>query len=382
MTLICRDLAALAPAGEFDSELVGTQSSLGSTYNRGAGIYRDVTNASSTKTWTYTPKRLTDQDTVTLVQNVAGSHQTARVANQYCAIEERLSLAVEGGGTYPRLTGFGAGTYAEHSWSLLKTKLDVAARTLGLFSGANYSSTCWAAGFDWSGVCKSNSVGGPTRRGTLITPRHVWLAKHYPYPVGTVLTFQRPDNSLVTRTVVGVAFNGPIGDSTEDEYIAVLNADVTGCTHYPVAGTWINENVAFGSTYEVLNFGAFLYVDQGQSVHLAPSHSPNTHHILVGQNDFGSIRFFDDSAPTQIDRRATLFDGYQSWMKLPQGGDSGSPVFAPLTASTMALATVMTGVYGGESPRSAVLNALIAAADSAAGISTGYSVTVASDPTP
>lgn len=380
MLLVCRDLAALAPTGEFDFELVGTGSSVGASYDRGAGIYEDVTNASSTKTWTYTPGRLTDEDVVTVVQNVPGSHQTVRVANQYCAIEERLSLAIEGGGTYPRLTGFGAGTYAEHSWSLLKTKLDVAARTSALFSGGNYSASCWAAGYDWSGVCKSNSVGGPTRRGTLITPRHVWLAKHFPYPVGTVLTFQRTDNTLVTRTVTGVAYNGELGDSTQDEYIAVLDADVTSCAHYPVVGTWINENVPFGDDYEVLNFGAFLYVDQGQNVYLAPSHSPTNHTVHVEQEDFGTIRCYDYSAPSQVLKSAPLFDGYQSWMKLPQGGDSGSPLFAPLTASTMALATVLTGSYGGESPRPGVFNALIAAADANAGVSTGYTVTVAPNP--
>ena len=383
MMLALRNPANFAPTGTWASTPVGTESSLSSPYAYGSGTFRDVTNSSSTKTWAYTPGRIDDSDTITYPQDIPGVYRIALVSNGRAAIETRLDLTVVGGGTYARCTGFQTGSYGEFSWNIVKTKLDASGKTKPLLNGAGtaYSANCWAEGFDWSGMTIWNSSSNSSRkRGCLITPRHLWLTKHYLYPVGTVVRFIGTDGSAVERTVIAVAFDGDIGDTTQDEYVALLNADVpTTVNPFPVAGDWLATYESSGG-YNILQmFAAFVTVDQNNDALLCPSISnPDRDVITSGDGVLSTVRWNDGCAPTEFDTLATVFDGYESWAKLPVGGDSGSGVFAPLSSSALAIASVMTGPYGGESYLH--LNALIASADANAGISTGYTVTVAPNP--
>lgn len=82
---------------------------------------------------------------------------------------------------------------------------------------------CWATSIDLTGLSPWNQYDGPRRAGTLISPRHVAFAKHYPLstdPASNKLVFVTQNDVVVTRSVTAVAF--PVGDIG----IGVLDADV------------------------------------------------------------------------------------------------------------------------------------------------------------
>jgi len=80
---------------------------------------------------------------------------------------------------------------------------------------------CWAYGLDLTCFSPWNSLDGPRRAGTLISPRHIICAKHYPLTVGTTIRFIRLDNTIVTKTItaIGNVYN-------TDIQIALLDSDV------------------------------------------------------------------------------------------------------------------------------------------------------------
>ena len=80
---------------------------------------------------------------------------------------------------------------------------------------------CWAHGLDLTCFSPWNSLGGPQRAGTLISPRHIICAEHYPLAVGTTIRFVRLDNTVVTKTITAI---GDIYNT--DIQIALLDSDV------------------------------------------------------------------------------------------------------------------------------------------------------------
>jgi hypothetical protein len=80
---------------------------------------------------------------------------------------------------------------------------------------------CWAHGLDLTCFSPWNSLDGPRRAGTLISPRHIICAQHYPLTVGTSIRFIRLDNTVVTKTITAI---GNI--SNTDIQIALLDSDV------------------------------------------------------------------------------------------------------------------------------------------------------------
>lgn len=80
---------------------------------------------------------------------------------------------------------------------------------------------CWAHGLDLTCFSPWNSLDGPRRSGTLISPRHIICAQHYPLTVGTSIRFIRLDNTVVTKTITATA-----NVSNTDIQIALLDSDV------------------------------------------------------------------------------------------------------------------------------------------------------------
>jgi len=80
---------------------------------------------------------------------------------------------------------------------------------------------CWAHGLDLTCCSPWNSLDGPRRAGTLISPRHVICAQHYPLNVGTSIRFVRLDNTVITKTITATA-NVP----NTDIQIALLDSDI------------------------------------------------------------------------------------------------------------------------------------------------------------
>lgn len=82
---------------------------------------------------------------------------------------------------------------------------------------------CWAAAFDLTGLSPWNGTGANTRAGTLVSPRHIVFAKHYPIstvPGSNDIVFVTADDVTITRQVVSVAFPG--GDTA----VGLLDSDV------------------------------------------------------------------------------------------------------------------------------------------------------------
>ena len=83
--------------------------------------------------------------------------------------------------------------------------------------------TCWAAQIDLTGISPWNEYGGPRRAGTLISPRHIAFAKHYPLstnPTHNKIVFVTNGDVTVTRALVGVTY------PASDIGIGILDADV------------------------------------------------------------------------------------------------------------------------------------------------------------
>jgi hypothetical protein len=90
----------------------------------------------------------------------------------------------------------------------------------------------WCADIDRTCISPWNSNGGVRKAGVLITPRHVYNADHYKYPVGTIVRFVGMDGTVYDRTVIGRSV-----DDDQDIAIYTLDSDlpaaVTPCRMMP-----------------------------------------------------------------------------------------------------------------------------------------------------
>lgn len=83
------------------------------------------------------------------------------------------------------------------------------------------STSCWANEIDFSACSPWNSRGGPTQAGTLVSPRHVILANHFPLLIGDTIRFVSQTGLVVDRTIASVH-----QISGQDISLAQLDTDV------------------------------------------------------------------------------------------------------------------------------------------------------------
>ena len=77
-----------------------------------------------------------------------------------------------------------------------------------------------------------NSQGKYARSGTLISPRHIIFAKHFPFSASTTIVFIAPDNSVVSRKIEKVEF---ATSTSIDIGVALLDRDVPeSIPFYPI----------------------------------------------------------------------------------------------------------------------------------------------------
>lgn len=327
-------------------------------------------------------------------------------------VKQRFSLNcndVSGGGTENRVTGFSSSTLGAHTWAILEPLLiaggDDVCLSGGVLSGSNwdfgaatYNAACWAADFDFSGVSHKNSwwnISSPC--GTAITERHVVMAAHYTPPAGTVLTFIAPDGTKVTRTILAYNAGTITGNSGKlndnpvvgDVAIATLsgpNLSDDGITIYPIAGDWIHKDMGGGS-FAAQWLGVKL--TQTRKVALCGRTDTSATTPLLVSGTYNGTTFTDKKVAHVTDWGSAMENflpyflrSYAARMAANIVGESGHPRFIPLTSTALALAGCVTASNGGGPyPDEDIWNACIASADTAAGISTGYTVTVAPDPT-
>jgi hypothetical protein len=87
---------------------------------------------------------------------------------------------------------------------------------------------CWCYDLSEQLTCCSpwNSYGINQRAGTLITPRHIVYAKHFPIQPGSTIRFVTANNQVITRTVTLTANDGTPAGSNPDIDVGLLNEDV------------------------------------------------------------------------------------------------------------------------------------------------------------
>lgn len=145
------------------------------------------------------------------------------------------------------LVNYLAGTLGKHAYDEADTLLDVSTQTNIYTSGTTRNPNVWTGAYDITGIMQHNTTGGNNghRGATLISPRHVYMAGHFPVAVGATITWVKSDNTTVQRTLSAVEnlpavlYQGQItGDlyyRSPDIQIGLLSSDVpSGITFYKI----------------------------------------------------------------------------------------------------------------------------------------------------
>lgn len=259
-------------------------------------------------------------------------------------------------------------------------------------STASYirNAACWAASVDLSGVAVASGDGVSWTRqrgGTLITPRHVVIAKHFAYGAGTQVRFSNAAGTVETRTVIGTSF----ATSTYDLVVCALDAPVTVADPCNIAGEWIAQEKSVAGNYATWYSGGLaIHMDQNARVYIGTiGQVVSRTGAYAGTLNVGSQSFASCENMGFMDHYSGAVPSeYAAMRHSPVGGDSGQPSFAIIDGEPTLLWTWF-GASGGPPVymhNGAVVNALIVVANDNAVANgharpTDYTVTVAPDPT-
>ncbi len=200
------------------------------------------------------------------------------------------------------------------------------ATSLAIYSSQDFATqtfvrnpSCWAASLDLTGISPWNQAHAQLRAGTLISPRHIAFARHYPLsttPGNNQIAFVTDQDVTVIRQVVGVAY------PAADIGIGVLDADV------PPSIAFYKVLPRDWNTYFLRSRGLpMLHLDQEEKalvrdMQQLTTRSANCWHTL----------------PTDPLRRAFAEDVI--------GGDSGNPAFLLIGGEPILMLTHHTTAYG------------------------------------
>lgn len=225
---------------------------------------------------------------------------------------------------------------------------------------------CWAAGFDLTPISPWNSHGGTKRAGILITRQHVWWAAHYTPDEGSTIRFIGLDGAVYDRVLLKArsipidpvygATDGRVGvlDSPLPEAIAHATILPDDWEDYlPVTAVTVG-----GIASSLMLPVPLMTVDMQERAIIQrwDGSGPS----ITFKNDAGSSAYFAAS-------------NFLAWNEGIESGDSSSPICTGYDGQLIALAA-MKSAGGGTSIRHyySQVVAAIAAADAAAGLSTGY----------
>lgn len=233
---------------------------------------------------------------------------------------------------------------------------------LNIFTTQNHASqiyvrnvNCWCYDID-DITCISpwNSTGGAQRAGTLITPRHIIFAAHYPIEVGATVRFVDKNNNVINRTMVARKTHPSYTPYFPDLTVGVLDEDVPPEIHFAkvLPNNWM-DRLPTG-----VNRVPSLTLDQQEKALITDVDS-----ITPWRTNF---------IPPDINSQRYLF--YEPKIS----GDSGNPAFLIINEELVIL-TVWT--YGGAGGGTSItyfvndINTLIHNVDILAGSVTGYTCT-------
>jgi hypothetical protein len=342
------------------------------------------------------------------VEHVSQGQAFVSVNRTGSAIKTKIPFIFAAVGSEPQAypSGIVVGSYLEYCDDLLHPLINNT--DLYVFEGTpengNYNELCWAANMDFSGVSIWNSRSGTTalkteRAATLITRRHAVMAWHYRLYVGDVVKFSDGTN-IYERTIVGTTrdtgINGVFNSNPviKDRCVAVLNADLPETiTSYPLLGDWFFKEISPTSTYYAY---AGVYLNKNRQAGII--WSPQTAYSFSGTESgyvsgspvstaYATVALNRITSSTYTNNPESAFCGrYESHAAPVISGTSGCPVFVPVTGG-LALLTTFTSVMTGPRWDESITNLLITDADADALARgsllapTGYTVTVAPDPT-
>jgi hypothetical protein len=193
---------------------------------------------------------------------------------------------------------------------------------------------CWCYDLREQLTCCSpwNSYGANQRAGTLITPRHIAYAKHFPIQPGTTIRFVTKDNNVITRTITLTASVNSITDID----IGLLDQDVPDTIKpcYILPDNYLDylsyKNIpSLSSTYIQYRPGV-LWLDQEEKA-------------LI--QDF---LMFNETSPTDVTISSTAppkANKSALWESVI-GGDSGNPLFLIYEDKLILITTLFTPTGG------------------------------------
>jgi hypothetical protein len=220
----------------------------------------------------------------------------------------------------------------------------------------------------------SGSPSGVTGGGTLITPRHIYMAAHFKIPVGSTIRFITDDNQVVNRTLVE-SYTHPSYSSPS------LNFDVTvGLLDSDVPASIIPAKTLPENFYDYLTQDAAFYVS------IPPCgvmYTDQEEKVLVMDYVAGNSDIHDFYPPTNT-LKLSAFETLVS-------GDSGNPAFL-IVNDKLVLISAWSAVRGDGSAfgwdyntptrqdltsKAPLLQAMISSVDIAYGVSTGHQLDIA-----
>jgi hypothetical protein len=207
-----------------------------------------------------------------------------------------------------------------------------------------------------------------------MTPRHIRLANHFQIGIGQQVQFLIKGatpalDQVVTKTLThGIRYPNTNQGADFDSYIYLLDSDVpAGVTPFRCISPVSRAPSVFCGKYSDLVLATASNKNQiggGVDSQLYPF-------VNSSGGVYGST-YTRVGLPEYVAEWMPFWDGYANFIRPLVSGDSGSQFLHIYDATELVFITTSEGESENEA---------IAAVDALAGISTGYTVTVAPDPT-
>lgn len=168
-------------------------------------------------------------DAAGYVRSITDGTTTIRCTRKHVRRAVAITAVVDEVQTITKLQSYSSGTLGKHIKDSAAALLAVSQQTNIYSSGTTRNPNVWTGSLDLTGVAYSNTTsGGAQRAGTLISPRHIVMAKHYRINVGATITFVTQDGTVVERTIEARQDIGSVVEypTERDTTIGKLNADV------------------------------------------------------------------------------------------------------------------------------------------------------------
>ncbi|MGB7157114.1 MAG: hypothetical protein WBD40_03545 [Tepidisphaeraceae bacterium] len=186
------------------------------------------------------------------------------------------------------------------------------------------NASAWCADLDLTCISPWNGSGGVRQAGTLVSPRHLVNAEHYPYGPGTVVRFVTHGNQVFSRTVTAAVNVGP-PNSTDaydsDVRVCLLDSDVPASISFAkVLPADVEDRFGESLAVGVPGFG----LDQEEKASVRD---------LIRIDNWVTYRVPHDAT------RQAFYDPIV-------GGDSGNPAFLVVDGELVLVATWTSGGWG------------------------------------